>query len=95
MKSKQINEIIHKHLKDYHDVHDITTSDKLLPYLQRIAIDSWNQAFKDVCTEVTRLEIIDHTTAGVRGRFVVERGIKSIDFSIQDENRTLKIFIKK
>lgn len=95
MKSKQINEIIHKHLKDYHYVHGITTSDKLLHYLQMIAIDSYKQAHRDICKDVTRVEIIDHTKASERARFVVEKDIKSIGFSIQDENRTLKIFIKK
>jgi len=95
MKSKDINEIIHKHLKDYHDLHNVTTSDKLLPYLNKIALDSYNKALNDSISEVTRIEIIDHTPNIERGRFLVEINIKSIDFSIQDLNRTLKIFIKK
>jgi len=95
MKEKEINEIIHRHLKDYHDVHGNTTSDKMLHYLQMIAIDSYKQAHRDICKEVTRLEVIDITTYGERGRFVLEHNIKSIGLSLEDENRKFKIFIKK
>jgi hypothetical protein len=38
---------------------------------------------------ITRLEIIDGN-----GRVYVNMDVKDIEFSLQDENRTLKIFIK-
>ena len=41
--------------------------------------------------EVTRFEVIDHSSKK-RGRYVVEYGVK-VEASIQDEGRTLKIFL--
>ena len=38
--------------------------------------------------KVTRLEIIDSD-----GRNYVQRNVKEMDFSLQDDGRTLKIFI--
>ena len=40
---------------------------------------------------VTRFEVIDHSSKK-RGRYVVEYGVK-VEASIQDEGRTLKIFL--
>ena len=40
---------------------------------------------------VTRLEVIDHSSKQ-RGRYVVEYGVE-VEASIQDEGRTLKIFL--
>jgi hypothetical protein len=54
MKSKDINEIIHKHLKDYHDLHNVTTSDKLLPYLNRMVLDAYNKGIKDIVNNDTK-----------------------------------------
>ena len=41
--------------------------------------------------EVTRFEVIDHSSKK-RGRYVVEYGVR-VEASIQDEGRTLKIFL--
>ena len=41
--------------------------------------------------EVTRFEVIDHSSKK-RGRDVVEYGVK-VEASVQDEGRTLKIFL--
>ena len=40
---------------------------------------------------VTRFEVIDHSSKK-RGRYVVEYGVK-VEASVQDEGRTLKIFL--
>jgi hypothetical protein len=45
-----------------------------------------------VATEsVTRFEVIDHTSKK-RGRIVVEYNV-NVELSLQDENRTLKVFL--
>ena len=41
--------------------------------------------------EVTRFEVIDHTSKA-KGRVVVEYGVK-VEVSIQDDGRTMKIFL--
>lgn len=42
--------------------------------------------------KIKRLEIIDHTSTG-EGREYVKRGNLEIEFSLQDDNQTLKVFI--
>ena len=42
-------------------------------------------------SKVTRFEVIDNTNKK-GGRILVEKGIK-IELSLQDDNRTLKVFI--
>lgn len=41
--------------------------------------------------KVTRFEVIDHTNKK-GGRVLVEKGIK-VELSLQDDNRTLKVFL--
>jgi hypothetical protein len=41
--------------------------------------------------KVTRFEVIDHTSKK-GGRVLVEKGVK-IELSLQDDNRTLKVFL--
>jgi hypothetical protein len=41
--------------------------------------------------DVTRFEVIDHSKK-MRGRYVVEYGIK-VEVSIQDDGRTMKVFL--
>jgi hypothetical protein len=41
-------------------------------------------------SEVTRVEVIDST-----GRAYVALGIEDVELSLQDEHKTLKIFIKE
>lgn len=41
--------------------------------------------------KVTRFEVIDHTKKQ-GGRIVVEYGVK-VELSLQDDNRTLKVFL--
>lgn len=41
--------------------------------------------------KVTRFEVIDHTSKK-RGRIVVEYDVK-VELSLQDDNRTLKVFL--
>jgi hypothetical protein len=51
-----------------------------------------NQEVLDVTTKsVTRFEVIDHTSKK-RGRIVVEYNV-NVELSLQDENRTLKVFL--
>ena len=51
-----------------------------------------NQEVLDITTKsVTRFEVIDHTSKK-RGRIVVEYNI-NVELSLQDENRTLKVFL--
>lgn len=43
--------------------------------------------------KVTRFEVIDHTAmADPVGRIVVKRGVK-VKLSLQDDGRTLKVFL--
>lgn len=42
---------------------------------------------------VTRFEVIDHSENG-SGREYVRKGISILDVSLQDDGRTLKIFLK-
>jgi hypothetical protein len=51
--------------------------------LESIDIDTINEAFKNV----TRFEVIDDS-----GRALVRYGIK-VELSLQDETRTLKVFL--
>ena len=41
----------------------------------------------------TRLEVIDHSESG-KGRVYVNHDVESVDISYQDDDRTLKLFIK-
>jgi hypothetical protein len=41
--------------------------------------------------KITRFEVIDHSDK-MRGRYVVEYGVK-VEVSIQDEGRTMKVFL--
>jgi len=51
-----------------------------------------NQEVLDITTKsVTRFEVIDHTSKN-RGRIVVEYNV-NVELSLQDENRTLKVFL--
>jgi hypothetical protein len=51
-----------------------------------------NQEVLDITTKsVTRFEVIDHTSKK-RGRIVVEYNV-NVELSLQDENRTLKVFL--
>ena len=51
-----------------------------------------NQEVLDVTTKsVTRFEVIDHTRKK-QGRIVVEYNV-NVELSLQDENRTLKVFL--
>jgi hypothetical protein len=42
---------------------------------------------------VTRIEVIDHQ--GQEGRVYTKRDCEKVELSIQDEGRTLKVFISK
>ena len=42
---------------------------------------------------ITRLEVIDHTKSA-KGRAYVNHDVKSVELSYQDDDRTLKLFIK-
>jgi len=44
-----------------------------------------------VTKEITRFEVIDHTSKK-RGHIVVEYNV-NVELSLQDENRTLKVFL--
>jgi hypothetical protein len=51
-----------------------------------------NQEVLDITTKsVTRFEVIDHTSKK-RGRIVVEYNV-NVELSLQDENKTLKVFL--
>jgi hypothetical protein len=51
-----------------------------------------NQEVLDITTKsVTRFEVIDHTKKK-QGRIVVEYNV-NVELSLQDENRTLKVFL--
>ena len=41
---------------------------------------------------ITRLEVINHSSEGETGRLLVKRGI-AVSLSLQDEGRTLKVFL--
>ncbi len=46
-----------------------------------------------ILSGVTRLEIVDHQ--GQEGRVYTKRDCEKVELSIQDEGRTLKVFISK
>ena len=51
-----------------------------------------NQDILDIITKsITRFEVIDHTSKK-QGRIVVEYKV-NVELSLQDENRTLKVFL--
>ena len=51
-----------------------------------------NQEVLDITTkQITRFEVIDHTKKK-GGRIVVEYNV-NVELSLQDENRTLKVFL--
>jgi hypothetical protein len=50
------------------------------------------QDLLDIVTkQITRFEVIDHTKKK-RGRIVVEYNV-NVELSLQDENKTLKVFL--
>jgi len=47
-------------------------------------------------SKVTRFEVIDHSLPYTEaGRVYTKRDIEKLEFSVQDEGRTLKVFISK
>lgn len=51
-----------------------------------------NQDLMDIITKsITRFEVIDHTSKQ-GGRIVVEYNV-NVELSLQDDNRTLKVFL--
>lgn len=47
-------------------------------------------------SKVTRFEVIDHSLPFPEaGRVYTKRDIEKLEFSVQDEGRTLKVFISK
>ncbi len=51
-----------------------------------------NQDLMDLITKtITRFEVIDHTSKK-QGRIVVEYNV-NVELSLQDDNRTLKVFL--
>lgn len=51
-----------------------------------------NQDLIDMITKsITRFEVIDHTSKQ-KGRVVVEYNV-NVELSLQDDNRTLKVFL--
>lgn len=53
--------------------------------------DMINEMLKILLEEVTRFEVIDHSTSGEGRVFVLNN--KSYILSLQDDKRTLKVFI--
>lgn len=47
----------------------------------------------EVCADVSRVEIIDHRSGGDGRVYVLPPGQHRVEFSIQDDGRTLKIFV--
>jgi len=45
--------------------------------------------------KVTRVEIINHQDEPIIGREYVKRGCENVELSLQDDGKTLKIFISK
>lgn len=43
--------------------------------------------------DIERFEVIDHSGKGLQGRVIVKRGV-SVTLSLQDNGKTLKVFIK-
>lgn len=46
-------------------------------------------------SKVTRVEIIDHQSEPTIGRAYTRRNCEKVELQLQDDNRTLKIFISK
>ena len=59
--------------------------------LDNIPQSEHNVDINEMISEVTRFEVIDHTSKQ-GGRIVVEYGVK-VELSLQDDNRTLKVFL--
>jgi hypothetical protein len=53
--------------------------------------NDYNSIPEQSIDKITRFEVIDHTKK-MRGRFVVEYGVK-VEVSIQDDGKTMKIFL--
>ena len=51
------------------------------------------EVLNSITKDVTRFEVIDHTFR-MRGRYVVEYGV-SVEVSIQDDGKTMKIFLNE
>lgn len=45
--------------------------------------------------KVTRVEVIDHQSAPIIGRAYVKRDCQNVEVVLQDDGKTLKIFISK
>ena len=45
--------------------------------------------------KVTRIEVIDHQSEPVIGRVYTKWGCEKVELQLQDDGRTLKIFISK
>lgn len=46
-------------------------------------------------SKVTRIEVIDHQSEPVIGRAYTKWGCEKVELSLQDDGKTLKIFISK
>lgn len=46
-------------------------------------------------SKITRVEIIDHQTETLPGRVYTKWDCEKVELSLQDDGRTLKIFISK
>ncbi len=46
-------------------------------------------------SKVTRIEVIDHQSDPVIGRVYTKWGCEKVELQLQDDGRTLKIFISK
>ena len=66
-----------------------THKQALCPDCKSLAV--WVPKSKMDTEKVTRFEVIDHTRGG-KGRVLVEYGV-NVEVQIQDEGRTLKVFL--
>lgn len=46
-------------------------------------------------SKVTRVEVIDHQTEPIVGRVYTKWGCQKVEIELQDDGRTMKIFISK
>lgn len=60
----------------------------------KIILDSSKLHSMDT-SKVTRLEVIDHQSEPVIGRVYVKRNCEYVEAVLQDDGKTLKIFISK
>jgi hypothetical protein len=69
----------------------IFNPEEIIDIISSVIEDNFNEVV--ILPKVTRLEIIDHQ--GQEGRVYTKRNCEKVELSIQDEGRTLKIFISK